>query len=55
MGTTGYYGTTNGYYVVPKLGYYRVLPAYAAERMRRAWIRVRVRVCTHPARTVHGI
>ena len=64
MGTIGYY-RAGGYYgyctvpkgttVVPKMGYYRVLPAYAAEGMRRVWIRVRLRVRTHPARTVHGI
>ena len=46
QGTTGYYGyygTTNGYYVVPKTGYYRVLQAYAAEGMRRVRVRVRLR------------
>ena len=41
-GTIGYYGyykrvlySTHGYYVVPQAGYYRVLQAYAAERMNR--------------------
>ena len=32
------------------MGYYRVLPAYAAEGMRMVWIRVRLRVCTPHAR-----
>jgi hypothetical protein len=59
-GTTGYYGyygTTNGYYVVPvgtmvvpQTGYYRVLKAYTAEGMSRVRVRVRLGVCTPPAR-----
>ena len=59
MGTIGYYraggyygyctvpkGTTvvpTGTTVVPKMGYYRVLPTYAAEGMRRVRVRVRLR------------
>ncbi len=59
MGTIEYYrargyygyctipkGTTvvpTGTTVVPKMGYYRVLPTYAAEGMRRVWVRVRLR------------
>ena len=52
MGTVGYYRAA-GYYgycvvptgttVVPKMGYYRVLPTYAAEGMRRVRVRVRLR------------
>ena len=58
MGTIGYYrgcgvlwvlysthGTTvvpTGTTVVPKMGYYRVLPTYAAEGMRRVRVRVRL-------------
>ncbi len=71
MGTIGYYrargyygyctlpkGTTvvpTGTTVVPRMGYYRVQPAYAAEGMRRVWVRVRLRIFTPPARTVHGV
>ena len=59
MGTIGYYravgyygyctvpmGTTvvpTGTTVVPKMGYYRVLPTYAAEGMRRVRVRLRLR------------
>ena len=56
QGTTGYYRvlrvlryykrvlcSTHGYYVVPKMGYYRVLQSYAAEGMRRVRVRVRLR------------
>jgi hypothetical protein len=45
-GTTVYYGTTNGYYVVPKTGYYRVLQAYAAEEMSRVSVGLGLTVCT---------
>ena len=60
QGTTGYYGyygTTNGYYVVPvgtmvvpQTGYYRVLQACTAEGMSRVMVRVRLGVCTPHAR-----
>ena len=40
MGTTV---VPTGTTVVPKMGYYRVLPTYAAEGMRRVRVRVRVR------------
>ena len=62
-GTIGYYRvlrvlryykrvlcSTHGYYIVPKTGYYRVLQAYAADDMSRIRVRVRLGVCTPPAR-----
>jgi hypothetical protein len=44
------YCATGTIYLVPKMGYYRVLQTYAAEGMSRVRIRLRLRVCTHPAR-----
>ena len=39
-----------GTMVVPQTGYYRVLQAYTAEGMSRVRVRVRLGVCTPPAR-----